>query len=194
MSGGIDRREIKNDACPGDLGQHIRQPEIANPAVYTGFTHSGVLSPRTAGHRGRVQKTGAAASSGHDPEVIRVGVILSLHGYPRSLSWSNRSRRNRHATLDDKKEAIRLLADVFEWLKDTKQLQKALVRKDESDLFNIANNFSIRHHEQAQKANYDQAIWYNWMFHFYLATYHASVRLLIKQAQKPKQSKPELGA
>jgi hypothetical protein len=59
--------------------------------------------------------------------------------------------RKRHATLDDKKEAVRLLADVFEWLKDTQQLQKALVRKDESDLFNIANNFSIRHHEQAQK-------------------------------------------
>lgn len=94
--------------------------------------------------------------------------------------------RNRHATLDDKKEAIRLLADVFEWLKDTQQLQRALVRKDESDLFNIANNFSIRHHEQAQKTNYDQGIWYNWMFHFYLATYHASVRLLIKQEQKPK--------
>lgn len=95
--------------------------------------------------------------------------------------------RNRHATLDDKKEAVRLLADVFEWLKDTQQLQKALAKKDESDLFNIANNFSIRHHEQAQKTNYDQAIWYNWMFHFYLATYHASVRLILKQQANTKR-------
>jgi hypothetical protein len=31
MSGGIDRRKIKNDACLGDLGQHNREPEIANP-------------------------------------------------------------------------------------------------------------------------------------------------------------------
>jgi len=92
--------------------------------------------------------------------------------------------RNRHATPDDKKEAVRLLADVFEWLKDTKQLEKALVSQDEKDLFHIANKFSIRHHEQAQKANYDLAIWYNWMFHFYLATYHASIRLLIKQRAK----------
>ena len=105
--------------------------------------------------------------------------------------------RNRHATLDDRKEAIRLLADVLEWLRDTQQLQKALVRKDEADLFNIANNFSIRHHEQAQKANYDQTIWYSWMFHFYLATYHASVRLLIKQRERlnqPANPKPKSSA
>jgi hypothetical protein len=89
--------------------------------------------------------------------------------------------RLRHATIEDKKESIRLLADVFEWLRDTKQLRKVLVQKDESDLFNIANNFAIRHHEQAQKINYDRSIWYNWMFHFYLATYHATIRLLIKK-------------
>jgi hypothetical protein len=89
--------------------------------------------------------------------------------------------RKRHTTLEDKKEAIRLLADVFEWLKRTKQLDNALVSRDESDIFNIANNFSIRHHGPAQKSNYDQSIWYNWMFHFYLATYHASVRLLLKK-------------
>jgi len=98
--------------------------------------------------------------------------------------------RMRHTTLEDKKEAIRLLADVFEWLKKTSQLENALVTKDESDLFNIANNFSIRHHGPAQKSNYDQSIWYNWMFHFYLATYHASVRLLMKkQAMAAKTGK-----
>jgi hypothetical protein len=92
--------------------------------------------------------------------------------------------RKRHPTLQDKKEAIRLLADVFEWLKKAKHLEKVLVNKDESDLFNIANNFSIRHHQPAQKGNYDLSIWYNWMFHFYLATYHVAIRLLLKQ-QKP---------
>jgi hypothetical protein len=96
--------------------------------------------------------------------------------------------RKRHTTLADRKEAVRLLADVFEWLRDTQQLQKVLVKKDEADLFNIANNFSIRHHEQAQKTNYDQAIWYNWMFHFYLATYHATIRLLMKEQAKLKQA------
>ena len=93
--------------------------------------------------------------------------------------------RKRHPTLQDKKESIRLLADVFEWLKKAKHLEKVLASRDESDLFNIANNFAIRHHQPTQKGNYDQSIWYNWIFHFYLATYHATIRLLLKQ-QKPE--------
>lgn len=92
--------------------------------------------------------------------------------------------RKRHPTLQDKQEAIRLNADVFEWRKKAKHLEKALANKDESDLFNIANNFAIRHRHPAQKRNYDQSIWCNWIFDFYLATYHAAVRLLLKQ-QKP---------
>ena len=92
--------------------------------------------------------------------------------------------RNRHLSLEDKKAAIRDLADVFEWLKKTKGLTTILDRKDESAIFDLANNFAIRHHNPNQKANYDKTIWYSWMFHFYLATYHASIRLLIKHEQK----------
>lgn len=95
--------------------------------------------------------------------------------------------RNRHLSLSDKREAIRELADVFEWLKKTKNLGNVLDNKDESALFEIANNFSIRHHSPNQKTNYDQTIWYSWMFHFYLATYHAAIRLLIKK-EKEKES------
>lgn len=89
--------------------------------------------------------------------------------------------RNRHLTIEEKKEAIRELADVFEWLKKTKNLGSVLNNRDESMLFEIANNFGIRHHNPDQKTNYDRAIWYSWIFHFYLATYHAAIRLLIKQ-------------
>lgn len=86
--------------------------------------------------------------------------------------------RNRHLSLSEKREAIRELADVFEWLKKDKRLESVLDKKDNSSIFDIANNFGIRHHNQNQKTNYDQAIWYPWMFHFYLATYHAVIRLL----------------
>ncbi len=88
--------------------------------------------------------------------------------------------RNRRLSLEAKKDAIRELADVFEWLKKTKGLSAVLDSKDESAIFDLANNFAIRHHNPKQKTNYDPAIWYSWMFHFYLATYHAAVRLLIK--------------
>jgi hypothetical protein len=96
--------------------------------------------------------------------------------------------RNRHLSLTGKKEAIRELADVFEWLKKTKGLGDVLDGKDESAIFDIANNFGIRHHNPKQKTNYDQVIWYAWIFHFYLATYHATIRLLIKKEKGTKHS------
>src|SRR6202035_558998 len=99
--------------------------------------------------------------------------------------------RNRHLSADEKKAAIRELADVFEWLKKTKDLSKVLDKKDEAAIFELANNFAIRHHNPVQKGNYDSAIWYSWIFHFYLATYHAAIRLLIKKEQKQKRP-PEL--
>jgi hypothetical protein len=94
--------------------------------------------------------------------------------------------RNRHLSLDEKKAAIRELADVFEWLKKAKNLSSVLDKKDESAIFELANNFDIRHHNPKQKGNYDQPIWYSWMFHFYLATYHAAIRLLIRHELKRK--------
>jgi hypothetical protein len=94
--------------------------------------------------------------------------------------------RNRHLSLDERKIAIRELADVFEWLKKAKSLSAVLDRKDESAIFDLANNFAIRHHDPKQKANYDEAIWYSWIFHFYLATYHAAIRLLIRHEQDKK--------
>ena len=95
--------------------------------------------------------------------------------------------RNRHLSLSEKKEAIRELADVFEWLKKTKGLGGVLDGKDESAIFDIANNFGIRHHNPGQKTKYDHAIWYSWIFHFYLATYHAVIRMLIKKETGTKR-------
>lgn len=97
--------------------------------------------------------------------------------------------KNRHLSEVEKKEAIRELADVFEWLKKTKKLESVLDKKDEAALFEIANSFSIRHHNPEQKSNYDKAIWYSWIFHFYLATYHAAIRLLIKKEQETTSQK-----
>ncbi len=89
--------------------------------------------------------------------------------------------RSRRSTNTDKKEAVRILADVFEYLKKAHGLQSVLDKQDESDLFHIVNTFAIRHHNPKQKTGYDKGIWYAWMFHFYLATYHASVRLILKR-------------
>ncbi len=92
--------------------------------------------------------------------------------------------RRHRSSMDDRRAAIRDLADVLEFLRP--QVKTVLTTKDEGDLFNIANNFGIRHHNDQQKTDYDKAIWYSWMFYYYLTTIHAALRLI----EKAKQNKP----
>lgn len=84
-------------------------------------------------------------------------------------------RYRRHgSTLDDRRQAVRDLADVLEYLRP--KVKELLTKPDDSDLFNIANNFGIRHHNDKQRTAYDMALWLSWMFYFYLATLHVVLR------------------
>jgi hypothetical protein len=82
--------------------------------------------------------------------------------------------RNRGATISDRRKAVRELADVLELLRP--QVKSFLTNKDDADLFNIANNFGIRHLNDKQQTGYDAALWLSWMFYFYLATIHVVLR------------------
>lgn len=86
--------------------------------------------------------------------------------------------RKYRSSFEDRRHAIRDLADILEYLRP--QLKKMITKSDESDLFNIANNFGIRHHNENQRINYDRSIWYSWIFYYYLATIHAALRLIEK--------------
>ena len=86
--------------------------------------------------------------------------------------------RRHKSSLEDRRDAIRDLADVLEFLRP--KLKEVFMTSDENDLFNIANNFSIRHHNDKQKTQYDKPIWYSWLFYFYLATIHAALRLIAR--------------
>ncbi len=89
--------------------------------------------------------------------------------------------RRRGASSEDRRDAIRDLVDVLEYLRP--RAKKVLKHKDEQDLFNIANSFGIRHHRPDQRTEYDKPIWYSWMFYYYLATIHAAVRLIDKAGE-----------
>jgi hypothetical protein len=84
--------------------------------------------------------------------------------------------KRRGSTLSDRADAIRDLAGILEFLRPKAKL--VLAHQDETDLFNIANNFGIRHHNERQKVAYDKAIWLSWMFYYFLATIHATTRLI----------------
>ena len=87
-----------------------------------------------------------------------------------------RKFRRHHSSPDDRREAVRALADVLEFLRP--RVQHVITSKDEDDLFNLANNFGIRHHNDKQKTAYEDRIWLSWMFYFYLSTIHAVIRRL----------------
>lgn len=93
--------------------------------------------------------------------------------------------RRYRSSIDDRRDAIRDLADVLEFLRP--KLKTVITRHDENDLFNIANNFGIPHHNDSQKTEYEKAIWYSWMFYYYLATIHATMRL-IENHEKENQA------
>jgi hypothetical protein len=103
----------------------------------------------------------------------------------RSKVESAVSKFRRHrASSEDRRNALRELADVLEYLRPN--IKEALLINDEKDIFNLANNFGIRHHNMNQKNKYDKAIWYSWMFYYYLATIHATLRLIAKQDEQTK--------
>ena len=61
-------------------------------------------------------------------------------------------------------------------------MKDLLGTQDEKDLFNIANNFGIRHFSDKQRTDYDPA-WLSWMFHCYLAAIHACLHLMKRKAK-----------
>lgn len=90
--------------------------------------------------------------------------------------------RKHGSSIDERRQAVRDLADVLEYLRP--KMRTLLTNKDENDLFNIANNFGIRHHNDKQKTSYDAAIWLSWMFYFYLSTIHVILRKISHDKSK----------
>lgn len=87
--------------------------------------------------------------------------------------------RRRGATEQDKRTAVLHLAGVLEPLRG--DIDEYLMPKDERDLFEIVNRFSIRHNKPNQQRNYDTEIWLDWMFYVNVATARALISVLDRQ-------------
>lgn len=103
----------------------------------------------------------------NDPENIDLRVKYAISKFSRYNS-----------SVEEKKEAVRTLAGVLEYLRKS---DIKLPENDDSDLFNIINNFDIRHHNQIQKSDYDKDVWYNWMFYTFLASIHVLLKLNVEK-------------
>ena len=82
--------------------------------------------------------------------------------------------------------AVRELYDILERLRP--QVKAEMLRRDEQDLFNIANNFTIRHLTESQKGNYDSVLWHSWMFYVNLATIHLITRTAVRKNVERQQA------
>lgn len=90
--------------------------------------------------------------------------------------------RRRASSASDRRDAVRDLGDVLESMRTDARLH---LSKDESDIFNILNNFNIRHANAKQKTDYD-AIWFSALFYHYLAMIHVLTRIVARdEAKKP---------
>jgi len=106
-----------------------------------------------------------ATISTSDPEKVDERVAAAITKFRRHRS-----------TVEDRLDAVRDLVGVLEFLRP--KIKELLTKKDEDDLFILANKFGIRHHDASQQTDYDKPIWYSWMFYYYLATIHAVTRLI----------------
>ncbi|WP_299952614.1 hypothetical protein [uncultured Modestobacter sp.] len=89
--------------------------------------------------------------------------------------------RSRGATREDKRSAVLALARTLEHRREL--VRTALGRKDEGALFQIANEFDLRHHNTARRGNYDE-VFLDWVFWCYLSTVDLTSRLLNQAASR----------
>jgi len=79
------------------------------------------------------------------------------------------------SSIDDKNESIRILVDVLEFLRS--DIKEYMFSSDENRLFEIANQFGIRHHNTEQKTDFDKNIWLEWIFYSYLNSINTIVKI-----------------
>ena len=81
------------------------------------------------------------------------------------------------ATKDDKRSALKDLMDVLEYMRND---LKEHIPKEEKDLFNIANNYAIRHNRPGQITEYDER-YLQWFFYALLASIDLVTKLKTRE-------------
>lgn len=90
--------------------------------------------------------------------------------------------RERGADRNQKRSAVVTLALVLEERRHN-VLKDAMLNSDRGALFDIANNFHIRHQKADQKRDYDD-FYLDWVFWLYLASIELTNRIIDDQAQR----------
>ena len=120
------------------------------------------------------------APAGFDELLKSIPPPIPDKPYEQRVASAVRKFRSRAASVDERRDAVRDLADVLERLRP--EVRAVLTKKDDATIFEIANKFGIRHWDDQQYDDYTRPVWLSWMFYFYLATIHA-VAHFVERAQ-----------
>jgi hypothetical protein len=101
---------------------------------------------------------------------------VSGRPYEERLAAAIKKFRSRASSTDDRRDAVRDLADVLELLRP--EVARVLTKKEDATIFELANRFGIRHMDGGQVDDYTKPVWLSWMFYFYLATINAVTHLV----------------
>lgn len=91
--------------------------------------------------------------------------------------------RHRGAGALDRRHAVIALAGVLE--RRRALVKQELLRKDEGALFQLANEFGVRHQNANQRTGYDEQLYLEWIFYWYLATINLTDRIIASQSRVP---------
>lgn len=83
--------------------------------------------------------------------------------------------RRRDAGPAEWRAAVRELADVLEYLRV--DVKAVMLKEDERALFDLANNFAIRHNKRDTRRDFDEPAWLAWAFYVYLASIRLTLEL-----------------
>jgi hypothetical protein len=96
----------------------------------------------------------------------------------RPIKEAIRIFKSRNPTSESRKSALLHLSGVLEYMRDNCDFQDYFLdKKDSGDLFNIMNNFNIRHSDKSQRSEYDHEIWHKWFFYCFLSSIHCVLHL-----------------
>jgi hypothetical protein len=154
----------------GGCGWHPTDYDRASGQALYRWRINRVLEASTLGLRlaaegedvGRIVRV---LAGGLDELVVELAEV-SVTGDP-SVPHAIGLFRRHGATREDRRSAVRELADVLEVHRQL--LKDKMLAKDEAALFQIANQFGIRHRRADQQTDYADE-YLDWVFHWYLAT------------------------
>lgn len=109
-------------------------------------------------------------------EELKILNVSEPEAHCEMVLEAQRLYNQRDNDLTVKQNAVRLIGDALEYIRP--KIREGLSKQDEADLFNILNNFGVRHNNQIQKNGYDKEIFVDWMYSYFMSAYVYSVKLL----------------